>query len=520
LEALEAKVRSLREIFEQDQRSLRHMVDDHLEAMKQVLMLPVSTMVQIFPKMVRDLAREQGKEVSLDLRGTEIEIDKRILEELKDPLIHLVRNCVDHGIEKPEKRLSEGKSRGGTLTVTFNAKDSRQVEILISDDGGGIDLEKVRAAAEREGLLTAEAADKLDAQATLALIFQSGLTTSEIITDLSGRGLGLAIVREKAEKLGGSVTVETHPGTGTTFRLLVPLTLATFRGILVKAYQQVFVLPSAHVERALRMNLNEIKTIENHETIRLDGQILSLVKLGEILELTQHNNEAGGGEGFGRQRKDKKATVKEAAPTGHVPVLILVSAGERLAVQVDEVLAEEEVLVKGLGRQLRRVRNIVGVTVLGGGAVVPVLNVADLMNSALRPGTVFGTPALEKASVHTNRVLVAEDSITARTLLKNILETGGYQVTTAVDGADAFTQLRSGEFDLLVSDVDMPRMSGFELTTKIREDKKLAELPVILVTALESRPDRERGIEVGANAYIIKSSFDQSNLLEVIERLL
>jgi two-component system chemotaxis sensor kinase CheA len=185
------------------------------------------------------------------------------------------------------------------------------------------------------------------------------------------------------------------------------------------------------------------------------------------------------------------------------------------------VLAEEEVLVKGLGRQLRRVRNIAGATVLGAGTVVPVLNVADLLSSAVRPGAALGAPlVVSKTAVRCARILVADDSITARTLLKSILETSGHQVTTAVDGADAFTQLRSQPFDLVVSDVDMPRMSGFELTTKIRADKTLGQLPVVLVTALEARQDRERGIEVGANAYIIKSSFDQSNLLEVITRLL
>jgi two-component system chemotaxis sensor kinase CheA len=516
LDALESKVTSISQVFEQDQRSLRHMVDDHLEAMKRVLMLPVSTLVEVFPRLVRDLARDQGKEVELVMDGTGIEIDKRILEELKDPLIHLVRNCMDHGIEKPASRLGQGKPGRGTLAVTFNAKDSRQVEILVSDDGAGIDLEQVRAAAVRAGILTADAAGKLDPQETLALIFQSGLSTSEIITDLSGRGLGLAIVREKAEKLGGSVSVETHAGTGTTFRLLLPLTLATFRGVLVRAHGQVFVLPSAHIERAMRVGLDEIQTIENRETIRLDGHILSLVKLGEVLQLPLHNNGGSDSDDWSRQ-----GTAAGVAAPDHVPVLILVSAGERIAVQVDEVLAEEEVLVKDLGRQLRRVRNIAGATVLGAGTVVPVLNIADLMNSAMRSGTGVRVPAaVGDTLTRTNRLLVAEDSITARTLLKNILETGGYQVTTAVDGADAFTQLRSGEFDLLVSDVDMPRMSGFELTSKIREDKKLAELPVILVTALESRPDRERGIEVGANAYIIKSSFDQSNLLEVIQRLL
>ena len=513
LESLTGTVTAVSQAFEQDQRALRHMVDDHLEAMKQILMLPVSTLMEVFPRLARDLAREQDKEVDLLIRGAEIEIDRRLLEELKDPLIHLVRNCVDHGIEKPEARARQGKPSRGTIALTFNAKDSRQVEILVSDDGAGIDLDRVRAAATRAGCISAEAAGKLDAQEILPLIFQSGVSTSAIITDISGRGLGLAIVREKAEKLGGQVSVDTQPGVGTTFRLLVPLTLATFRGVLVRTREQVFIVPTAHIERAMRVGLDEIQTVENRETIRVDGQILSLVRLGDVLELPLRNNGRGdfsrGGSGI------------QAAAADHVPVLILVSAGRRLAVQVDEVLTEEEVLVKGLGRQLSRVRNISGATVLGAGRVVPVLNVADLMVSAVRPGAAVGAPAAsEKSSARASHLLVAEDSITARTLLRSILETNGYRVTTAVDGADAFAQLRSGEFDLVVSDVDMPRMSGFELTTKIRGDGKLGELPVVLVTALESRQDRERGIDVGANAYIIKSSFDQSNLLEVIQRLL
>ena len=202
-------------------------------------------------------------------------------------------------------------------------------------------------------------------------------------------------------------------------------------------------------------------------------------------------------------------------------MVVLTSADKRIAFQVDEVLDEQQVMVKGLGRQLRRVRNVAGATVLGSGRVVPVLNVSDLMKSAVRSaGAARGAAGAEEAPARKGRILVVEDSITARTLLKNILETAGYQVATAVDGTDAFTQARGGEFDLVVSDVDMPRMSGFELTEKIRGDKRLAEVPVVLVTALESREDRERGIDAGANAYIVKSSFDQSNLLEVVHRLL
>jgi two-component system chemotaxis sensor kinase CheA len=248
----------------------------------------------------------------------------------------------------------------------------------------------------------------------------------------------------------------------------------------------------------------------------LDGNILSLVKLGDVLELPLHRN--------GTRPNNELNHQGSAVPfaiDSYVSILVLASAQKRIAIQVDEVLSEEEVLVKGLGKQLSRVRNISGATILGDGTLVPVLNVADLMNSALRAGTVFGAPpVVEKTSSQIARILVAEDSITARTLLKGILQTGGYHVTTAVDGLDAFTQLHSSEFDLVVSDVDMPRLSGFELTTKIRGDKKLSEIPVVLVTALESGQDRERGIEVGANAYIVKSSFDQSNLLEVVHRLL
>ncbi len=516
LDALTGTVTTISALQEQDQRALRHMVDDHLEGMKQVLMLPVSTLVEGFPRLVRDLGRDQGKDVELVMRGTEIEIDRRILEDLKDPLIHMVRNCVDHGVEKPTERLRNGKAERANITLSFNARDGRQVEILVADDGAGIDLQAVQAAAVRAGMLNSSDAEKLDPHESLGFIFQSGISTSGIITDISGRGVGLAIVREKVENLGGSVSVDTQPGVGTTFRLLLPLRRATFRGVRVRAGQQVFVVPSAHVERALRVSPEEIQTVENRETIGLDGQILPLVRLGDVLQLPQHNSEGRQG-----QRFTRGGARAEEALAQRVAVLVLVSAEQRIAVAVDEVFGEEEVLVKGLGAQLRRVRNIAGATVLGTGTVVPVLNIADLLDSAVRPGAALGSRAgVEKDSERVGRLLVAEDSITARTLLKNILETGGYQVTTAVDGADAFTQLRSGEFDLVVSDVDMPRMSGFELTTKIRADKKLGELPVVLVTALESRPDRERGIEVGANAYIIKSSFDQSNLLDVIHRLL
>ena len=360
LKSLAEKVNAVSLAFDHDQRALRYMVDDHLEAMKRVLMLPVSILAEVFPRLVRDLARDQGKEVTLVMRGTEIEIDKRILEELKDPLIHLLRNSVDHGIEKPEVRALRQKPRSGTITLTFSAIDSRNFEILLSDDGMGIDLERVRAAAIKAGVNSFETAEKMSTQETLALIFQSGISTNEMITDISGRGLGLAIVSEKVEKLGGQISVDTQAYLGTTFRLLLPLTLATLRGVLVSVSQQQFIMPTVNVERVVRVNRDDIQTVENRETICLDGQILSLVRLGDVLGLPARNND------LNRQRSPT-----DAQGTRPDPVLILNSAEKRIAVQVDDVISEEEILMKGLGKQLSRVRNISGATVLGSGKVVP-----------------------------------------------------------------------------------------------------------------------------------------------------
>lgn len=509
LNELETKIAAVSHAFENDQRSLGLMIDDHLESMKSVLMLPVSTIVEGFPKLVRDLARSQGKEVELIIHGKEIEVDKRILEELKDPLIHLIRNCIDHGIKKPEERERLKKSLHGKVKLNFNTTESRHLEIIISDDGEGIQLDKVRSAAVKAGVINKEYLAKQSDQEILMLIFQSGVSTSQMITDISGRGLGLAIVREKVEKLGGLVSVESQPDIGTTFHLFLPLTLSTFRGVLVKTGEHLFAVPTINVERVVRVNREEIKTVENRDTIKIDGEIITTVNLGNVLGLRNGNNS------ISSKKNDS------AAHLNFLQLLILVHADTRIAFVVDEILEEYQILVKELGKQLNSVRNISGATVLGSGKVVPVINVSDLMKSAVRTNiSVKESKGKETETKKKYKILVIDDSITSRTLIKNIVETAGYLVETAVDGVDAFTKTLIGEFDLIVSDVDMPRMNGFELTAKIRKDKKLSELPVVLVTALESREDREHGIDVGANAYIVKSSFDQSNLLEVIKKLL
>ncbi len=497
--SLEGRVTRLAQSAKQGYWLLSRLVEALTTDLKKVLMLPVQPALEILPRLVRDLARASGKEAELVIRGGEIEIDRRVLDELKDPLIHLVRNCIDHGIEKPEERQQRGKPRQGRITVAIASLEGGKVEIRVADDGAGIDAAKVRQAAAKIGLQTPEEAGDMAESSIWPLIFAPGLSTSPIITDISGRGLGLAILQEKAEKLGGVYTVESKPGVGTTFSLVLPITMAAFRGILVRLGSRVFVVPTRNVEQVRRVRREEIRTVESRETIELDGRALALIRLEEVLELPEDSRTAA----------------------DFLSVLVLSAADKRIAFRVDEVLYEQEVLEKPLGCQLSRVRNVSGVTVLGTGELAPILNVADLLKSAVKV-SLAGVRAAPAAAeeLEPAAILVVEDSITARTLLKNILEGAGYRVETAVDGLDAFGKLKEGGFDLVVSDVDMPKMNGFDLTARLRRERSLAELPVVLVTALESVEDRERGVEVGANAYIVKSSFDQSNLLETIKRII
>jgi two-component system chemotaxis sensor kinase CheA len=505
MKLLEEQLLGLQRAAEQDQRMLASMTDSLRQDVKEMQLLPFSSLLKILPRFSRELAREQGKRLELVIEGGELEIDRHILEEMKDPLIHLVRNCIDHGIEQPAVRVSKGKPPHGTITLACSQKDNSTAEVLVADDGAGIDRAMVKAAACKLGVVSAGEAEQLDEAETAALAFQSGVTTSPLITDISGHGLGLAIVREKVEHLGGRIIVKSNPDAGTSFHILLPLTLANFRGVLVRACEQLFIIPSTSVERVIRISTEVIRTVESRSTILVDNQPVSLAWLSDVLELPRK--------------------VMPAESVNNATVVVLGSGLARVAFLVEEILDEQEVLVKALARPLVRVRNIAGASVLGSGQVAPVLNVADLLKSAVkRPAAVpaLTHPRSDEKEERTKKrsILVVEDSITSRALLKSILESAGYRVGTAVDGVDGYTTLKTGAYDLVVSDVEMPRMDGFGLTAKIRADKHFTAFPVVLVTSLESHEHRERGIDVGANAYIVKSSFDQSNLLEVIQRLI
>jgi two-component system chemotaxis sensor kinase CheA len=497
---VEAQGRALLAHLVQDERTTSGTVESLLGDMRQLRMLPAAAVLDVFPRMVEDLAREQGKEIEWVARGSDLEVDRKVCEGIRDPLIHLVRNAIDHGIESPQVRMLAGKAPRGQVTVTVTPLEGARFEIDVEDDGRGIDLAQIRAEAVRSRLLPGEVAAALNDAAALELVYRSGFSTSPIITNVSGRGLGLAIVKERVESLGGELRLETYPGVGTTVRMLLPATIATFRGVLVQAGGQLFLLPMEAVERVICITSADIESLEGRDSIRYRGQPLSLVRLSAILGLPDATDGAVSG--------DKEWCV------------VLRSGEEWAAFLVTAVLGSQEGLVKELRPPLVRVRNVAGAALVGSSQTVLILRPADLLRSVAESPPPLAPLMTPEAARRQPVILVVDDSITTRTMEKSLLETAGYRVQVAVDGADAWTMLQREAIDLVLSDVDMPRMDGFELTTRIRTDAQLAHLPVVLVTTLAAREDQERGVAAGADAYIVKASFAQANLLEVIRRLI
>jgi two-component system chemotaxis sensor kinase CheA len=477
------------------------MIENLILDAKSLLMFPFSFVAEGFARSVRDIAREQGKEVTFQLSGETLELDRRILQELKDPLIHLLRNSIDHGIESPTSRIHNNKPQRATISLSAGYTDNGKAEIILSDDGAGINLPQIRQVAIDKGFITPEQSAQTDDQALIPLIFRSGFSSKQDVSHLSGRGLGLAIVQEKVEKLGGTIDVSSQAGKGTQFRLILPLTLASFRGIQIRLGEYRFAVPTLNVVRVLRLPLSHIYTVEGRETLQVEERIVPIVAMSGILGV-----------------QADPADLQE-----YRMLLLLGNEHEQIAFAVDEVIGEDDLLLKPLGPQLIRVRNLAGATLLGDGTVLPILNARDLLKSAqgghAQPVKVHDIP-IGKTEPNRHRILVVDDSITSRTLLKNVLESYGYEVKTAVDGTDALALLQTEPFDLVSSDVEMPQMDGFELTARLRADERFARLPIVLVTSLESQDDRQRGVEVGADAYIVKSSFDQSNLLEIIRKFI
>ena len=466
-------------------------------------MLPVSTVFNTFPRAMRDLAKQFKKDVDLVIEGGDTELDKKVLEEINDPLVHIMRNAVDHGIEPSAERIAAGKPATGTISLSAR-QEGDHIIIEVSDDGAGIDPAKVKAAAVRKGYISESEANAMSDREARYLIFEKGFSTAAIITEISGRGVGMDVVREfVVERLKGALDVESELGRGSTFRLTIPLTLAIIRALLLRVGGQTFALPTSSIEETARVERSAVIKVEGHEVIRRQRRTVPLVHLRDILGIDSAGD---------------TTSLK-------IPIATLGFSGHRIGMIVDEFVGEQQIVIKTLGTHLTRVDNVAGVTILGAGEVVPILNVPDLMaNGRQLTGVRARRAGQVEESVKDSgprRILICEDSFTTRELERSIFEAAGYDVETATDGAMGLTRLREGlNPDAVVTDVQMPNMTGFELTRAIKSDDVLKNIPVIIVTSLERDEEKAEGISAGADAYITKSVFNQDTLLDTVERLI
>jgi two-component system, chemotaxis family, sensor kinase CheA len=474
--------------------TLAEQLQDDISGMR---LVPFETLVGGFQRIARDLARDTGKQIQLDISGATVELDKTVLDALKDPIMHLLRNAVDHGIELPAERERLGKSPAGRVMVNLEQHGS-EIEIQVVDDGRGISPNHVKRAAIKAGLLNTQEAEVMNDDDARQLIFHPGLTTNDSVTSISGRGLGMDIVRDRVESLRGRVTVSSISSRGTAISLLVPVSLTRIRCILLRAGDQNFALPSAVVRRMVTIEAQDIFTAEGREIAMIEGRPMPLVPLHAVLEIP--------------------APERDPAHT-QVTGLVVDAADRTVAFEVEALHSEQELVLKPLGPELERAPYVSGAALLGTGDVIIVLDANNLARGA--SGISVQRRKASAVSVQKEqrrlRVLVVDDSITTRTLEKNILETVGFDVRVAIDGVEAWSMLAEHDFDVVVSDVEMPRMDGLELTRRIKGTSGTQHLPVILLTSLEKPEQREAGLKAGADRYLVKSAFDQSELLYVIE---
>jgi two-component system chemotaxis sensor kinase CheA len=459
------------------------------EDLRSLRMVPAALMLEPLRRAVREVAGRLGKAVELELGGGDVKLDRRIVDELREPLVHLVRNAVDHGIEDAAVRRAAGKPADGRVRVLVEPRGSR-VGLVVEDDGGGLDLQEVRASAVRRGLLTAEAAGHLSEAEASRLIFQPGFSTAPAVTAISGRGVGLDVVQAAVLHLGGAVDVSSVPGWSTRFDLEVPSTLAATAAILFRVGRDVAALPADAVERVLLLGPGDLGTVGGRATVQVGRVQLPFAWLWQVLGLPP-----------GQAAKKLQ------------PAVVLALGAQRAVVAVDEVLGQQEVMVVSLGSRAAKATHLAGASVLDDGRVVGILSAAELVRRL--------QPAVARAqAAPATRVVVADDALTSRSAMKALLELAGYQVAAAADGEEAFQLVRDQGASLVISDVQMPGLDGLELTRRLKADPRLRAIPVILVTSLDAPEDRVAGLEAGADGYLVKREVERGTLLELVRQLL
>jgi two-component system chemotaxis sensor kinase CheA len=466
---------------------------------RRVRMVSAASVFQGFRKRIRDLAREEGKEIDFRISGLEIEADRLVLQALKDPLMHILFNAVSHGLETAEERREQGKSAVGRVALHLESAANR-LRVRVEDDGRGIDYTRVAEAAVRQRFFSEAQAAAASTEELAGLLFKPGFSTSRAVTGLSGRGMGLSVVQEAVARLQGEI--ELRPGSegGTVVQLLVPLVISSQRLLLVSCRGQPFAIPIHGIERLVRVKLEDVEMVEGQPMLLLQGQPIPVLSLTTLLDLPG----------------------PEAPSDGdYLPLILGRWGGKRVAVAVEAFRGERDGIIKDLDGPAAQVATLAGGILLEDGSVCLVLNLGEVIrsfkpsNPVARAARASPVPAKKRTSV-----LVVDDSLTTRTLEKSILETHGYDVRIAVDGIEALTQLQADPADLVITDVQMPRLDGFGLLEAMKKDPRLARIPTIVVTSLGRREDQERGLALGADAYIVKRKFDHEELLETIRQII
>ena len=454
-------------------------------------LIPLSGVLAGFPRAARDMAKEQGKEVECVVKGGETGVDKSILLSLNDPLVHLVRNCVDHGIETPEERAEAGKPRIGKITLSART-DGDLLAVTVVDDGRGINPVKVRAAALKKGIIGEQQAAGLSARAALDLIFQSGFSTREQAGETSGRGVGLDVVRKRVTALGGSVTVESEPGKGARFTLRMPQSLSLMKVLLVRIDEDVYGLPAVDVDSVGRLDPAQTTDVAGIRAVRYRGRLIPVVALGPLLSLN------GG-------------------PRSKRPLVAHVLHGnEGAAVVVDGLFGEREVAVKAPGAFLKGMRYVTGAAALEDGRVALLLSTPDIVQAARR----LASPAMSRGRDRRRlRLLLVDDSAIAREAEAALLRSLGHEVDEAVDGEDGWQKLQTGAYHLLVTDVQMPVLDGIDLTRRVKATPRFVKLPIVILSSLSAPEERRRGVDAGADAYLVKGELEAESFAATLERL-
>ncbi len=485
------------EMFDHRSSNLAHRLYSEALACR---MRPFADGVRGLPRMVRDVARSLGKQVRLEVIGESTQVDRDILEKLEPPLGHLVRNAIDHGIGFPEERLAIGKPAEGR--VTLEARHSGgMLQIHVSDDGRGIDLEQLREAVLQRNLTNAETAAKLSENELLEFLFLPGFTMKDSVTDISGRGVGLDVVQTMIKQVRGTIRVSTQPRKGVRFQLMLPLSLSVVRALVADIGGEPYAFPLAAIVRTLKLPKNRIDTLEGRQFFVLDGRSVGLISAHQLLQ------------------SGEPVTSAE-----DLSVIVVGDGGGIYGLAVDRLLGEHELVVRSLDARLRKVKDITAGALLEDGSPALIVDVADLLRSVEKLITNRGLNRLrtdgDTKHAICKRILVIDDSLTVRELERALLSNAGYEVEVAVDGMEGWNTLRTGRYDLVVTDIDMPRMDGIELVALIKRDPHLSAIPVLIVSYKDREEDRQRGLEAGADYYLAKGSFHDESLLQAVADLI